>query len=284
MTKAAPPEHVAIRLNQSDRQKHAQTSESLAISDRPNQSVRSEGALGRLYGVGLGPGDPDLVTVKGVKILGAAPVVAFFAKKGRRGCARAILDRWLGPGCVELPLYYPVTTEIAFSDPAYVDALREFYAEATEAIAGHLRAGRDVALTCEGDPLFYGSFMHLYVRLKDRFPVEVIPGVAGMSGCWSAAQLPIAWGDDVLSVLPGTLAGADLAQRVEACDAAIIIKLGANLGKVRRAIQEAGREGQAIYVEHGTQAAEKILKLTDKTDDHAPYFSMILIPGQGRRP
>ncbi len=240
--------------------------------------------FGRLYGVGLGPGDPDLVTVKAAKILGAAPVVAFFAKKGRRGQARAILDRWLQPHCLELPLYYPITTEVAFSDPVYVDALREFYAKASEVISGHLCAGRDVALTCEGDPLFYGSFMHLYVRLKDRFAVEVIPGVAGMSGCWSAAQLPIAWGDDVLSVLPGTLAGADLARRIDACDAAIIIKLGANLGKVRFAIREAGREGQAIYVEHGTQQAEKVLKLTDKTDDFAPYFSMILIPGQGRRP
>jgi precorrin-2/cobalt-factor-2 C20-methyltransferase len=246
--------------------------------------TKAAAPMGRLYGVGLGPGDPDLVTVKAVKILGAAPVVAYFAHKGRRGHARAIVDRWLGPQCLELPLYYPMTTEIAFSDPIYVEALRAFYAEATATIADHLCAGRDVALTCEGDPLLYGSFMHLYVRLKDRFAIEVIPGVAGMSGCWSAAQVPIAWGDDVLSVLPGTLGGGDLARRIEACDAAIIIKLGANLGKVRLAIREAGRETEAIYVEHGTQASEKILKLTEKTDDHAPYFSMILIPGQGRRP
>lgn len=240
--------------------------------------------MGRLYGVGLGPGDPELVTVKAARILGAAPVVAYFAKKGRRGHARTIVDRWLGPHCVELPLYYPVTTEIGFSEPAYVEAMRAFYAYGTQAIAAELCAGRDVALICEGDPLFYGSFMHLYVRLKDRFPVEVIPGVAGMSGCWSAAGLPIAWGDDVLSVLPGTLAGADLARLLKSCDAAIVIKLGANLGKVRLAIREAGREADAIYVEHGTQEAEKILKLTEKADDRAPYFSMILLPGEGRRP
>lgn len=246
--------------------------------------TQSAQQTGRLYGVGLGPGDPELVTVKATKILGRAPVVAYFAKKGRRGHARSIADRWLGPGCIELPLYYPMTTENTFSSPVYVETLRAFYAEATDAIAGHLSLGRDVALTCEGDPLFYGSFMHLYVRLKDRFAVEVIPGVTGMSGCWSAAKTPIAWGDDVVSVLPGTLGALDLARRLAASDAAIIIKVGSNLGKVRAAIREAGRENVAIYVEHGTQESEKVLKLADKNDDAAPYFSMILIPGQGRRP
>jgi precorrin-2/cobalt-factor-2 C20-methyltransferase len=239
---------------------------------------------GRLYGVGLGPGDPDLVTVKATKVLGAAPVVAYFAKKGRRGHARAIVDRWLCPTCLEAPFLYPVTTETHFAAPLYIETLRAFYEDATETIAGHLDAGRDVALICEGDPLFYGSFMHLYMRLKDRFGVEVIPGVTGMSGCWSAAKIPITWGDDVLSVLPGTLGGADLARGIEACDAAIIIKLGSNLEKVRAAIRQAGREGAAIYVEHGTQEDQKVLRLADKTDDFAPYFSMILIPGQGRRP
>jgi precorrin-2/cobalt-factor-2 C20-methyltransferase len=240
--------------------------------------------LGRLYGVGLGPGDPELVTVKATKILGSAAVVAYFAKKGRRGHARSIADRWLGPECIELPLYYPMTTETTFSSPVYVETLRAFYAQATEAIAAHHTHGRDVALTCEGDPLFYGSFMHLYVRLKDRFTIEVIPGVTGMSGCWSAAKIPIAWGDDVVSVVPGTLSALDLARRLEACDAAVIIKVGSNLGKVRAAIREIGREDSAIYVEHGTQQGEKVLKLAEKIDDAAPYFSMILIPGQGRRP
>ncbi|MEJ0092152.1 MAG: precorrin-2 C(20)-methyltransferase [Methylocella sp.] len=239
---------------------------------------------GRLYGVGLGPGDPDLLTIKATKILGSAPVVAFFAKKGRRGRARAIVDRWLPRHCIELPLLYPLTTEAHFSSPVYIEELRAFYSDATQAIAEHLIAGRDVALICEGDPLFYGSFMHLYVRLKDRFDIEVVPGVTGMSGCWSAAKTPISWGDDVFSVLPGTLDQPTLVRHLESSDAAIIIKLGANLGKVRAAIMQAGREKSAIYVEHGTQQAEKILTLDDKTDDVAPYFSMILIPGQGRRP
>lgn len=239
---------------------------------------------GRLFGVGTGPGDPELLTIKAAKIIGSAPVVAFFAKKGAAGQARAIVDRWLGAHCVELALIYPVTTEVHFHDPAYVGELRNFYAEAAQAVAGHLSSGRDVALICEGDPLFYGSFMHLYIRLKDRFEIEVVPGVTGMSGCWSAAKLPMAWGDDVLSVLPGTLAGPSLARHLSASDAAIIIKVGANLAKIRAALAEAGRLETAIYVEHGTAKAERIIPLAEKTDDYAPYFSLVLIPGEGRRP
>jgi precorrin-2/cobalt-factor-2 C20-methyltransferase len=239
---------------------------------------------GRLFGVGLGPGDPDLVTVKAVKVLSSVPVVAYFAKKGAPGRARAILDRWLSGACCQLPLLYPVTTEIHFCNPAYKEELRAFYTKAGHAIAEHLVAGRDVAIACEGDPLLYGSFMHLFTRLKDRFRVEIIPGVTGMSGCWSAAKVPMAWGDDVLSVIPGTLGRAALVERLRASDAAVIIKIGANLADVRAAIAEAGRLPAAIYVEHGTGEAETIVPLAAKTDQHAPYFSSILIPGQGRRP
>ena len=194
----------------------------------------SPSSNGRLYGVGLGPGDPDLVTIKAAKIIAAVPVVAYFAKKGARGKARAILDRWLIDTSLQLPLFYPLTTEAHFCDPAYVEELRGFYEKAEAAIAAHLLASRDVALVCEGDPLFYGSFMHLYVRLKDRFTVEIVPGVTGMSGCWSAAKTPMAWGDDVLSVLPGTLDRAALIRHLGAADAVVIIKIGANLAKSAR--------------------------------------------------
>ena len=239
---------------------------------------------GRLFGVGLGPGDPDLVTIKATKTIAAVQVAAYFAKKGSRGKARAILDRWVRDTCLQLPLLYPLTTETHFCDPAYTQELRAFYTQAEDAITAHLLAGRDVALVCEGDPLFYGSFIHLYVRLKDRFGVEIVPGVTGMSGCWSAAKAPMVWGDDVLSVLPGTLGRAALVRHLGAADAVVIIKIGANLAKIRAAIAEAGRLSTAIYVEHGTGETEMIVPLAGKTDDHAPYFSSILIPGQGRRP
>ncbi len=237
---------------------------------------------GCLYGVGLGPGDPELVTVKAAKILKSARVVAFFAKKGATGRARAIFDHWISGGCKQLPLIYPVTTELHFCDPAYAAQLRAFYKEGEDSIAAHLFAGEDVALVCEGDPFFYGSFIHLFVRLRERFKIEIVPGVTGMSGCWSAARTPIAWGDDVLAVLPGTLSHDGLVRHLRASGAAVIIKIGANLAKIRAAAYEAGRLQGALYVEHGTSEAQIIMPLAEKPDGPAPYFSTILIPGQGR--
>lgn len=239
---------------------------------------------GRLLGVGLGPGDPELLTVKAVRALEAAPVVSYFAKAGRRGHARTIADPWIPAGVEEEPLHYPVTVEIPFDHPDYVAALSGFYAAAAERLAVHLAAGRDVALLCEGDPLFYGSFMHLYVRLRDRFACTVVPGVTGMSGCWTAAGEPMTWGDDVLTVVPGTLAAAPLAARLAAADAAVVMKLGRNLPKVRTALAAAGLLERALYVERGTMAAEIVMRLADKPDDAAPYFAMVLVPGRGRRP
>ena len=239
---------------------------------------------GRLIGVGLGPGDPELLTVKAVRVIQAAPIVAFFAKAGRRGNARKIVDSWLTPANEELPLFYPVTTEIPFVAPEYLSALAEFYDRSAERIAVHLRAGRDVALLSEGDPLFYGSFMHLFVRLKGRFATIIVPGVPGMCGAWSAASIPITWGDDVMVVAPGTLPLGDLIARLKHADAAAIMKIGRNLTKVREALNACGMLGRAIYVERATTASEIVMALADRLEDVAPYFSMVLVPGEGRRP
>jgi precorrin-2/cobalt-factor-2 C20-methyltransferase len=241
-------------------------------------------ATGRLYGIGLGPGDPELLTVKAVRLIQAAPVVAYFAKAGRRGNARKIVDRWLLPTCEELPLHYPVTTEIPFDDPRYVAELAAFYALGADSIAAHLLAGRDVALLSEGDPLFYSSFMHLFVRLKARFPVTIVPGVTGMSGCLAAAQTPITWGDDVLVVLPGTLPLKTLVEKLEGCNAVAIIKVGRNLAKVRAALAGAGLIDRALYVERATMENQIVQPLAQKADDEAPYFAMVIVPGAGRRP
>jgi precorrin-2/cobalt-factor-2 C20-methyltransferase len=240
--------------------------------------------MGRLYGIGLGPGDPELLTVKAVRLLQAAPVVAYFAKSGRRGNARAIADQWISEPCEELQLCYPITTELPFTDPAYIARIGDFYKSAVETIAAHLVLGRDVALLCEGDPFFYGSFMHIYLRLKDRFPVTVVPGVTGMSGCWTTAGTPITWGDDVLTVLPGTLSEAILRKRLGESDAAVVMKLGHNFSKVRDAVLAAGLMDRAIYVERGTMTSEIVMPLKDKISNEAPYFAMVLVPGNGRRP
>ena len=239
---------------------------------------------GTLHGVGLGPGDPELLTVKAVRTLEATGIVAYFAKAGRCGYARNIAGRWLRPDCTEVPLHYPVTTEIRFDHPAYAEQLAAFYAASAERLAAHLEAGRDVALICEGDPLFYGSFMHLYLRLKTRFPCRIVPGVTGMSGCWTAAGVPMTWGDDTLAVLPGTLPDGLLRERLAAADAIVVMKLGQNMAKVRAALDELGLTARAVYVERGTMETEVVMPLAAKTDNQAPYFSMILVPGEGRRP
>jgi precorrin-2/cobalt-factor-2 C20-methyltransferase len=241
-------------------------------------------AAGRLYGIGLGPGDPELLTVKAVRLIQAAPVVAYFAKAARRGNARKIVDRWLMETCEELPLYYPVTTEIPFDDPRYIEALAAFYERSALAIAGRLEAGQDVALLSEGDPLFYGSFMHLFVRLKARFAVTIVPGVTALSGCLAAAQAPVTWGDDCLTVLPGTLPFASLVRRLQGGSAVAIMKVGRNLAKVRAALDAASLLDRAIYVERATTENEIVLPLSKKPDDEAPYFAMVIVPGVGRRP
>jgi precorrin-2/cobalt-factor-2 C20-methyltransferase len=241
-------------------------------------------STGRVYGIGLGPGDPELLTVKAVRLIQAAPVIGYFAKAGRRGNARGIVDRWMTGHAVELPLHYPMTTEHAFDSPVYVTVLAAFYENAVATISAHLDAGRDVALLSEGDPLFYGSFMHLYIRLRARYPVTLVPGVTGMAGCWAVAGEPMTWGDDTLLVVPGTLPLAGLIERLRGTDAAVIMKLGRNFAKVRMAVQEAGLLARAIYVERGTMEDQVVMPLAEKTDDTAPYFSLVLIPGQGRRP
>ncbi|KQQ11917.1 precorrin-2 C(20)-methyltransferase [Methylobacterium sp. Leaf123] len=239
---------------------------------------------GTLYGVGMGPGDPDFLTVKAMRVLEHAPVLVHFCKRGKRGNARTIADAVMCDPTREFPLAYPYTTELHPDHPEYVAALAGFYDEAAGRLADHLGAGRDVAILSEGDPFFYGSFMHLWRRLKDRFPVEVIPGVTGMSGCWTRAGTPITWGDDVLTILPATLPREALVERLKGTDAAVIMKLGRHLPKVRGVLAETGFLARAVYVERGTMAGERVVPLAEKEDDVAPYFSMVLVPGEGRRP
>ena len=152
-----------------------------------------------------------------------------------------------------------------------------------EMLAALLRQGKSVGLLAEGDPFFYGSFMHMWRRLEAIFPLEVVPGVTGMSGCWTRANAPITWGNDILSVLPGTLGEEQLTRRLVETDAAVIMKVGKNLAKVRRAVEAAGLLSRALYVERGTMRGEQIMPLSECPDGNGPYFSMVLIPGQGRR-
>jgi len=240
-------------------------------------------APGSLYGVGVGPGDPELMTLKAARILREAPVLAFFRKKGRPGNGRTIVEGYLHAAVIEEALTYPLTIEVPAEDPVYQSALTAFYDASAERLAAHLDAGRDVAAISEGDPFFYGSFMPIFHRLSPRYPCEVVPGVTGMSGCWTRAGTPITYGDDVLTVVPGTLDRAALTERLRRTDAAVIMKLGRNLPKVRAVLEELGLIGRAVYVERGTMRDEKVTPLdTRDPGAEAPYFSMIVVPGRGR--
>ena len=237
---------------------------------------------GTIFGVGLGPGDPDLMSVRADRLLRNARHVAFFRKAGRAGQARRIVEGMIPAGATEHPMEYPVTTEIPLSDPRYNQMLSAFYTECTERLTALAETGEDVVVLCEGDPFFYGSFMHLHSRLQ--VPVEVVPATTGMSAAWTATGMPITWGDDVLTVLMGTLAEDDLVRHMGAADALVVMKIGRNFDKVRRALERAGKAGAAWIVEFAAMEQQRVRRLSEVCDEVTPYFSIIVVHGQGRRP
>ena len=246
-------------------------------------TIAGKASAGTLYGIGVGPGDVSYMTLRAAGLVRSVDVVAYFAKRGGPGNARRIVAPLLEEGRHELRLEYPVTEEVPVADIAYQAQIADFYRRSADSIATHLRANRSVGLLSEGDPFFYGSFMHMWRRLERDFPVEVVPGVTGMSGCWTRANVPITWGDDILSVLPGTLNEDILRDRLTRCDAAVIMKVGRNLAKVRRAVTGAGLLSRALYVERGTMAEQHVVPLSECEQERGPYFSMVLVPGQGRQ-
>lgn len=239
---------------------------------------------GSVFGVGMGPGDPDLVTLKAARVLREAGVVAFFAKRGKLGNARTSAAGLIPPDAQLLPLYYPYTTELSPRDPAYVSAMRAFYDTSAAEIAALLDQGKDVAVLCEGDPLFYGSYMYLHDRLAARYRCVVIPGITSFAGCAAAAGLPLVSTDRTFTILPGTLSEAELETRLSSCDAVAILKLGRNLSKVRRVLTKLGRLDQAFYFERGTTSEEVAMPLREKTDDRSIYFALVLVPSHDGGP
>lgn len=239
--------------------------------------------VGTIHGVGLGPGSPDLMSVRADALVRGARHVAYFRKAGRPGQARRIVQDMLHGDVIEIPMEYPVTTEIPLTDPRYNALLSAFYADCTAKLAAIAQGGADVVVLCEGDPFFYGSFMHLHSRLTGIVPVAVVPGITGMAGAWTASGAPISWGDDVLTVLMATMAEEELTRRIRDTDALVVMKIGRNLAKLRRAVAAAGREADAWLVEHAAMPEQRVTRLAD-AEAVTPYFSILLIHGQGRRP
>jgi precorrin-2 C20-methyltransferase / precorrin-3B C17-methyltransferase len=235
---------------------------------------------GVLYGVGLGPGDPELVTVKAARLIAAADVVAYHSARHGRSVARSIAAPYLRGDQVEEQLVYPVTTETTDHPGGYQAAIEEFYEQAAARLMAHLAQGRDVVLLAEGDPLFYSSYMHMHKRISDRFRTEVVPGITSVSAASAALAMPLVEGDDVLTVLPGTLGREEIARRLSGTGAAAIMKISRSYADVREALKESGRLSQAYYVERASGGAEQLIEPAGDVDPAAvPYMSIIVVPG-----
>lgn len=234
---------------------------------------------GHFYGVGVGPGDPELITRKGARLIERADVIAFHAGVGKESNARRIARGLFPAGVVEEQLTYPVTTGATDHPGGYAGALADFYEESAVRLADHLNAGRDVVLLAEGDPLFYGSFMYMHDRLAERFPTEIVPGVPAFVAATAAAASPLVRQTDVLTVLPGTMPEPELARRLADTDAAIIMKLGRTFPAVRRALEAAGRLDHALYVERASMPEQRWLPVAEVDPESVPYFSLIVVTG-----
>ena len=223
---------------------------------------------GTLYGVGTGPGDPQLVTRRAWSLVESAHVIAYPAPDSGESFARSIVADAIGPDAVEIPIVVPMRTGRAPAQSIYDKGARD--------IAAHLAAGRDVVVLCEGDPLFYGSFMYLLVRLRDDFPVEIVPGVTSLSACAAAQSHPLVARGDILTVLPATLDDTALADAIGRADAVAIMKIGRHMPRLRALLGSLGLAEQARYTSHASLPHQRALDLGDAPDD-APYFSMILV-------
>jgi precorrin-2 C20-methyltransferase/precorrin-3B C17-methyltransferase len=241
---------------------------------------------GRFYGIGLGPGDPELITLKAARVIGAADVVAYHAGVNKQSYARTIAADLIPVGVVEEELRYPITTGTTDHPGGYAGALADFYEESAARLTAHLRAGRTVALLAEGDPLFYGSFMYMHDRLSPHFVCEIIPGVPAFAAATATIAQPLVRQTDVLTVLPGTLPEPELARRLADTDGAIIMKLGRTFGAVRRALVASGRLDHAMYVERASHPQQRWMPVAEVDEATVPYLSLIVVNGDsvnGRR-
>ncbi len=234
---------------------------------------------GRFYGIGLGPGDPELITLKAARVIGESDVIAYHAGVNKQSYARTIAADLIPVDAIEEELRYPLTTGTTNHPGGYAGALAEFYEESAARLAAHLEAGRTVALLAEGDPLFYGSFMYMHDRLSTRFATEVIPGIPAFTAATAAVASPLVRQTDVLTVLPGTLPEAELTRRLADTDGAIIMKLGRTFPAVRRALAAAGRLDHAMYVERASHPQQRWMPVAEVDEAGVPYLSLIVVNG-----
>jgi precorrin-2/cobalt-factor-2 C20-methyltransferase len=226
---------------------------------------------GRLYGLGLGPGDPELLTLKAYRILQAVPIVAYPASPDGRCISRSIVAQYLRPEQIEIPMVLPFKLE---------ESSQPYYDKMAEDIAAHLSAGQDVAVLCEGDPFFFGTFMYTFNRLAHRFPTEVVPGVSSVMASAGMLGTPLTYRNDVFMAIMGTLPAEVIADRLRGADAAVIMKLGRNFVKVCGVLKDLGLLERALYIERATTDRQRIVPISEVDPTQVPYFAMIVLPSQ----
>ncbi len=223
---------------------------------------------GTLYGVGLGPGDPDLITIKAARLIENATTIAYPTLAGGDSFARAIAAELIKPDAREIRMDVPMATAREPAQAAYDKGAAE--------IANVLNAGENVVCLCEGDPFFYGSFMYLHARLADKFVVKVIPGVTSVTACAAESGKPLVARNERLTILPGPMDAATLRKRIAGAEAVAIMKVGRHLPKIRAVIDDLGLTNNATYVERATLPEQVVVPLA-QAPEKAPYFSMILL-------
>lgn len=229
---------------------------------------------GRLYGVGIGPGDPELLTLKALRLLQAAPVIAYQSATDKESIARKIIAPYLSGNQIEVLYHLPRALE--------PEKAKSIYDKEVEPIAAHLEAGRDVVVVCEGDPFFYGSFMYVFTRLSEQYETEVVPGVSSLMACPVALGVPFTYYNDVLTVLPAPLPAEELISQLLTTDAAAIMKIGRHFTKVRDILHQLGLASRALYIERATMVQQRIVPLDEVDPAEVPYFAMIIIPSKSR--
>jgi precorrin-2/cobalt-factor-2 C20-methyltransferase len=229
---------------------------------------------GMIHGVGVGPGDPELLTLKAARLIAAADLVAYPAPETGESFARRIVASFIKPGTEEFAIRMNIGDGQFPKD--------DIYAAAAERLLTEAKAGRSIVVLCEGDPFFYGSFMYLYAHLAGKVPLAIVPGVSSLMACAIASGSALAARNDVLTIIPAPLSEQELKRRLEATDAAAIIKLGRHLPKLRIVLADLGLVAETRYVEHASLADEKVMPLADMTEKSAPYFSMLLVHKRGK--
>jgi len=232
---------------------------------------------GKIYGIGLGPGDPALITLKSANLIKSSDYIFFFKKKNSESRAFSIVKEIIKDNAFKIALEFPITTEIDSMRKEYKNIMKNFYEQCVIKIDNILKKSFDICLLCEGDPFFYGSFIHIFQRLKERFDIEIVPGVTGMSGAWSSSKIPMVSGNEILTIIMGTLDEAKLKIQIKKSDVLVIMKIGKNFKKIFKVLKEQNLLDKAYLISNATTKKEKIYKLDTINAEIVPYFSIILL-------